>query len=487
MRPEDGSLPGRRMAQEGLARVRQAVRAASLPVKILLVLAVLIIVVLALSLGARFWDVFVVAALVYGPVAIWRGHRSWVASVFVAAWGLVAVVAIAAVVGRFSSGIVPLLLLPCAAAAVSHLPAAVPPLRTLPDGGLDPALGPAAGPAGLVAGARPAGDQLRDRLAAGPGRDRLADGQVAAGSAGAQPPAGPLPARWPHRTGPAARPWRPGRRPASRRGERPPVPARRRVPGGADGGGLGTPRRGRGRPGPGQRRSAATGDHGRGSHGRARQHDRPHLGQGSDPADHRVRRSRAPPGDGGVRGGEAHAALRLPRAARHREDLGGPRRREDLLRLRPARHAGSGGSAAGRPGRRVPRGHRDQDERAGEQRARRGPVHRRGVQPGERQRRAGRPVRPRGDPGAAETGRGRPDRAHHHPGRVREADGGVPGQQPRPELPVRAPGEVPHLLTRRADGPGRALPGAARRDSRRRRAPGAVADDGGRGPPQARR
>ncbi len=122
MRPEDGSLPGRRMAQEGLARVRQAVRSASLPVKILLVLAVLIIVVLALALGARFWDLFVLAALVYGPVAVWRGHRSWVASVFVAAWGVMAVLAIAAVAGRFSSGIVPLVLLPCAAAAAAHLP-----------------------------------------------------------------------------------------------------------------------------------------------------------------------------------------------------------------------------------------------------------------------------------------------------------------------------------------------------------------------------
>jgi len=121
MRPVYGSLPGRRMAQEGLARVRQAVRSASLPVKILLVLAVLIIIVLALGLGARFWDLLVVAALVYGPVAVWRGHRPWVASVFVAAWGLVAVLAIAAVAGRFSSGIVPLLLLPCAAVAVSHL------------------------------------------------------------------------------------------------------------------------------------------------------------------------------------------------------------------------------------------------------------------------------------------------------------------------------------------------------------------------------
>jgi SpoVK/Ycf46/Vps4 family AAA+-type ATPase len=109
------------MAQEGLARVRQAVRSASLPVKILLVLAMLIIIVLALSLGARFWDLLVVAALVYGPVAVWRGHRSWVASVFVGAWGLAAVLAIAAIAGRLSSGVVPLLLLPCAAVAVSHL------------------------------------------------------------------------------------------------------------------------------------------------------------------------------------------------------------------------------------------------------------------------------------------------------------------------------------------------------------------------------
>src|SRR5882757_8721495 len=122
MQPEDGSLPGRRMAQEGLARVRRAVRSASLPVKILLVLALLIIVVLTLSLGPRFLDLFVIAGLAYGPVAVWRGHRSWVASVFVAAWGLVAILAIAAVAGRFSSGIVPLLLLPCAAAAVSHVP-----------------------------------------------------------------------------------------------------------------------------------------------------------------------------------------------------------------------------------------------------------------------------------------------------------------------------------------------------------------------------
>ena len=225
MRPEDGSLPGRRMAQEGLARVRQAVRSASLPVKILLVLAVLIIVVLALTLGARVWDVLLLAALIYGPVAVWRGHRLWVASVFVAAWGLVAVLAIAAVAGRFNSGIVPLLLLPCAAAAASYLPVLsrrYVPCRTvawtqlwsLPPGLLAWWLAP-----GL------AGDQLRDHLGPGPGRDRLADRQVAAGGPGAQPPAGPLrragrsaPARRLGHGGPARRPASPRRRAAARPG-----------------------------------------------------------------------------------------------------------------------------------------------------------------------------------------------------------------------------------------------------------------------------
>ena len=56
MRPDDGSLPGRRMAQERLARARQAIVAAPLPVKILLVIALLIIVVLGFSLGPRVLD-----------------------------------------------------------------------------------------------------------------------------------------------------------------------------------------------------------------------------------------------------------------------------------------------------------------------------------------------------------------------------------------------------------------------------------------------
>ncbi len=123
MRPDDGSLPGRRMAQEGLARVRQAVLAAPLPVKILLVSALVLFVVLSFSLGARVWDVVVLVVLGYGPYALWRGRTSVAASVLVGIWGVVAILAVAAVTSRVGAGTVPLLLLPAAAVAAAHAPA----------------------------------------------------------------------------------------------------------------------------------------------------------------------------------------------------------------------------------------------------------------------------------------------------------------------------------------------------------------------------
>ncbi len=123
MRPDDGSLPGRRMAQERLARARQAVGEAPLPVKILLVIGLLIIVVLGFSLGPRALDLLLLIAIGYGPVAVWRGSTSVVASLFVAAWGLSAVLIVAGVSNRLGAGIVPLLLLPCAAVAAGHIKA----------------------------------------------------------------------------------------------------------------------------------------------------------------------------------------------------------------------------------------------------------------------------------------------------------------------------------------------------------------------------
>jgi SpoVK/Ycf46/Vps4 family AAA+-type ATPase len=122
MRPDNGSLPGRRIAQEGLARVRQAVLAAPLPVKILLVSSLVLLVVLSFSLGARVWDLVVLAVLGYGPYALWRGRTSVAASVLVGIWGVVAILTVAAVTNRVGAGIVPLLLLPCAAVAAAHAP-----------------------------------------------------------------------------------------------------------------------------------------------------------------------------------------------------------------------------------------------------------------------------------------------------------------------------------------------------------------------------
>jgi SpoVK/Ycf46/Vps4 family AAA+-type ATPase len=122
MRPDNRSLPGRRMAQERLGRVRQAVREAPLPVKILLVSGVVILIVLSFTLGARVWDLVLLAALAYGPIALWQGRRSLTASLFTGLWGLLAVLAVAGVTNRVGASTVPLLLLPCAAVAAAHAP-----------------------------------------------------------------------------------------------------------------------------------------------------------------------------------------------------------------------------------------------------------------------------------------------------------------------------------------------------------------------------
>ena len=56
MRANDGPPPDRRMARQRLDRVRAAVRAAPLPVKIVLVLALLAAAVVASALPARVGD-----------------------------------------------------------------------------------------------------------------------------------------------------------------------------------------------------------------------------------------------------------------------------------------------------------------------------------------------------------------------------------------------------------------------------------------------
>ncbi len=110
MRPNDGSLPGRQMVQERLAAVRRTLAAAPLPVKIVLVAALLLLgVVAALPL--------MVAAFIYAPVAVFAGHRSLLASLAVAVWGLAVVAGLS---GSNQTAIAPLLLLPFVMVAAAH-------------------------------------------------------------------------------------------------------------------------------------------------------------------------------------------------------------------------------------------------------------------------------------------------------------------------------------------------------------------------------
>ena len=121
MRPDDGPLPDRGMARQRLDRVRAAVRAAPLPVKIILVLALLAAAVVASAIPARVGDLLLLLALCYGPIAIWRKQRSIFASLGVAAWGLAAIL-VAARTPPVTFWLVPLLLLPFAVVAAAHSP-----------------------------------------------------------------------------------------------------------------------------------------------------------------------------------------------------------------------------------------------------------------------------------------------------------------------------------------------------------------------------
>jgi SpoVK/Ycf46/Vps4 family AAA+-type ATPase len=122
MRADDGPPPDRRTARQRLDRVRSAVRSAPLPVKIVLILALLAAAVLASALPARVGDLVLVLALCYGPIAIWRRQRSVIASLGVAAWGLAAILAVAALTPPVTLWIFPLLLLPFAVVAAAHSP-----------------------------------------------------------------------------------------------------------------------------------------------------------------------------------------------------------------------------------------------------------------------------------------------------------------------------------------------------------------------------
>jgi SpoVK/Ycf46/Vps4 family AAA+-type ATPase len=89
---------------------------------VVLVLALLAAAVVASALPARVGDLVLLLALCYGPVAIWRRQRSVIASLGVAAWGLAAILFVAALTPPVTLWLAPLLLLPFAVVAAAHSP-----------------------------------------------------------------------------------------------------------------------------------------------------------------------------------------------------------------------------------------------------------------------------------------------------------------------------------------------------------------------------
>ena len=122
MRPDNGSLTSWQMARQRLGRAGRSLRAAPLPIRFAAVVVLLAVVLVAPALPARVANLLVVAALVYGPVALWRRQRSLVASLGVAAWGLAAVLFVAAMAPPVTVALFPLLLLPFAVVAAAHTP-----------------------------------------------------------------------------------------------------------------------------------------------------------------------------------------------------------------------------------------------------------------------------------------------------------------------------------------------------------------------------
>jgi SpoVK/Ycf46/Vps4 family AAA+-type ATPase len=113
MRPDDRSpsLPGWRMVQGGATRIRRWFSAAPLIVKILLVVALIFLSPAVLSIA-------LVAGLIYAPFAVSAGHRSLVASLSVAVWGLALVSGLSGHSDSAWAGL--LLLLPFAVVAAAH-------------------------------------------------------------------------------------------------------------------------------------------------------------------------------------------------------------------------------------------------------------------------------------------------------------------------------------------------------------------------------
>jgi SpoVK/Ycf46/Vps4 family AAA+-type ATPase len=108
------SLPGRRIVEGAVSRTRRWFAAAPLLLKILMLAALVFIFPTALVILI---PVALLAALVYAPLAVWAAHRTPLASLAVAVWGLAIISGLS---GAYKPWLGLLLLLPPAVAAAAH-------------------------------------------------------------------------------------------------------------------------------------------------------------------------------------------------------------------------------------------------------------------------------------------------------------------------------------------------------------------------------
>ena len=183
----------------------------------------------------------------------------------------------------------------------------------------------------------------------------------------------------------------------------------------------------------------------------------------------------APQGARPARGGD-EPAPRLPRQPGHGQDDGGAAARRDVRRDGAARE-GPPGRGRPRVARRpVRRPDRDQDRPGDPSRARRRPLHRRGLRADARRRRRPARLRRRGGRDAAEADGGPPPPPRRHRRRLPAADARLPRLEPRPALPLRPRDLVPRLLDGRSARDHAPAGGRARVRARAGRGRGARAD-----------
>ena len=309
MLPNDRAQPAAPDKPSWGARLLHAYRQYPLWVKVVIAIAAI-----------PFAELILLAALVYGIVAVTQGRRTVGASIAVALWGLT-VFSFAYKDNR--TWLYSVILLPFAVVLAAHakpLARSFVPCRTV---------------AWVLAWSVPAGVIAFKAAPGQPFVGTIAAWLLAAAVLGWRVAKSIQDARMYGRGS-----WeRPGGKRASSSGgsaRRPSGLCDPRCPGAGRGAALRRARRPRP---PGRYPPAAAPDLGRGRDGRARRDDRPDPGQGAGPLDRRLHRGGAAAHGGRHQHRAADAALRLPRPARHRQDDRGPGAGQDLLRLRPAADA----------------------------------------------------------------------------------------------------------------------------------------------------